>query len=117
MTEFHIKANTTLLEFIKDAVIETKVIKIENPKIDLEPGTVHFDYDGVHYRVDDQYHVEVKDPHGYKQKKVLQTGLTLEEAQRHCSDPETSSHTATSAEAKRRTEEHDPWFDAYYKES
>ena len=46
-------------------------------------------------------------------KRTIKTGLTLEEAQAHCNDPETSSRTATSAEAKRRTERYGPWFDGY----
>lgn len=29
-------------------------------------------------------------PHLHKEKEVIQTGLTLEEAQEHCSDPDTS---------------------------
>lgn len=40
-------------------------------------------------------------------------GLTLEEAQRICSDPETSSATATSAKAKRHTTKVGPWFWGY----
>ena len=44
------------------------------------------------------------------------TGLTLEQAQAHCSDPETSSSTATSATARRRTERRGPWFDGYTEE-
>lgn len=42
--------------------------------------------------------------------------LTLEQAQAHCADPETSSSTATSATAKRRTERRGPWFDGYTQE-
>ena len=48
--------------------------------------------------------------------EVLETGLTLEEAQAHCNDPETSSKTCTKAENIRRTELHGPWFDGYYRE-
>ena len=36
--------------------------------------------------------------------KIIDTGLTLEEAQKHCNDPETSSSTATSVDAKIITE-------------
>ncbi len=43
-------------------------------------------------------------------------GLTLEQAQAHCKDPETSSSTCTSPEALRRTEMHGPWFDSYEEE-
>ena len=46
-------------------------------------------------------------------KRVIKRGLTLEEAQRHCSDPETSSSTDKSATAKRRTKARGPWFDGY----
>ena len=46
-------------------------------------------------------------------RRVISRGLTLEEAQAHCSDPETSSSTATSAVARRRTNRLGPWFDGY----
>ena len=41
------------------------------------------------------------------------SGLTLEEVQAHCNDPETSSRTCTRAEGKRRTAQRGPWFDGY----
>ena len=47
--------------------------------------------------------------------RTLQTGLTLEDAQAHCRDPETSSRTATSAKALAYTAAHGPWFDGYEK--
>lgn len=50
-------------------------------------------------------------------KRTLMTGLSLESAQEHCNDPETSSKTATGAKAKARTRKHGPWFDGYYRES
>jgi len=46
-------------------------------------------------------------------KRTIRRGLTLEEAQAHCKDPETSSSTATSAAAKRRLRDLGPWFDGY----
>lgn len=46
-------------------------------------------------------------------KRVILTGLTLEEAQAHCKDTETSSKTATSKTARARTRKHVPWFDGY----
>ena len=46
-------------------------------------------------------------------RTVVKKGLTLEQAQAHCSDPETSSSTCTSAEGTRRMERFGPWFDSY----
>lgn len=50
-------------------------------------------------------------------RRTIKTGLTLDEAQAHCQDPETSSSTATSAAAKRRTRLMGPWFDGYEQEN
>jgi hypothetical protein len=49
-------------------------------------------------------------------RRTIATGLTLEEAQAHCSDPETSSSTCTKAANKRRTALKGPWFDGYEKQ-
>ncbi len=49
-------------------------------------------------------------------KRTIDTGLTLEEAQRHCKDPETSSSTCTSAVGRARTRRMGPWFDSYDEE-
>ncbi len=46
-------------------------------------------------------------------RRVIARGLTLEEARAHCSDPETSSSTATTPEAKARTAKLGAWFDGY----
>ena len=45
--------------------------------------------------------------------RVLHRGLTLDEAQAHCADPETSSSTATTAKAKAITRRNGPWFDSF----
>lgn len=45
--------------------------------------------------------------------RVIKKGLTLEEAQRHCRNPESSSSTCTNSAAKQRTKWHGPWFDGY----
>ncbi len=45
--------------------------------------------------------------------RTIRVGLTLEQAQAHCRNPETSSRTATSAAARRRTKARGPWFDCY----
>lgn len=47
--------------------------------------------------------------------RTIKSHLTLEEAQAHCNDPETSSRTATSSAALARTKRLGPWFDGYQK--
>ena len=51
-----------------------------------------------------------------RNRPCLRQGLTLEEAQEHCSDPETSSSTATVDTNIRYTKRHGDWFDAYEEE-
>lgn len=46
-------------------------------------------------------------------KRTIARGLTLEEAQAHCKDPETSSSTARSKVARARTRRVGAWFDGY----
>lgn len=45
--------------------------------------------------------------------RVIRRGLTLDEAQEHCRNPETSSATAKSAKARKYTERHGRWFDGF----
>lgn len=52
----------------------------------------------------------------HHEPRTLDTGLTLEEAQAHCSDPETSSSTCTLAANVKRTAERGAWFDSYTEE-
>lgn len=42
--------------------------------------------------------------------RIIERGLTLEEAQEHCNDPETSSSTASARKRKRISGQ---WFDGY----
>lgn len=52
----------------------------------------------------------------YNQDHPSQTiiaGLTLDEAQAYCRDPETSSSTCTAPEGVRHTAEFGDWFDGY----
>lgn len=48
--------------------------------------------------------------------RVVSRGLTLEEAQAHCNDPENSYRTCTTPAARRRTAIKGPWFDGYTEE-
>ena len=60
---------------------------------------------GEHYRVFRHY--------ADGGRELVADYCTLDEARAHCNDPETSSSTATSAEALARTAERGPWFDGY----
>ncbi len=48
-----------------------------------------------------------------RMNRVIAEGLTLTEAQTHCTDPETSSNTATGKEAQERTKKFGQWFDGF----
>lgn len=52
-----------------------------------------------------------KDPN--RSRRTIRDRVTLSEAKAHCSDPETSSSTATSATARRRTARLGDWFDGF----
>lgn len=56
-----------------------------------------------------------KDDEELNRSKVI-GGLTLEQAQAHCKDPESSSSTATGPEAVARTSAFGDWFDGYEEE-
>lgn len=47
---------------------------------------------------------------------VIRRNVTLEEAQAHCKDPQTSSRTATEPDLVAMTEALGPWFDGYTSE-
>jgi hypothetical protein len=49
-------------------------------------------------------------------RRVIKRGLTLEEAQAHCQDRETSSSTCQLATNKALAKVDGPWFDGYEKE-
>jgi hypothetical protein len=46
-------------------------------------------------------------------RRVLDTAVSLEVAQAHCNNPESSSRTCTSKEGKARTRRSGAWFDGY----
>jgi hypothetical protein len=46
-------------------------------------------------------------------RRVVRRRVTLEEAQAHCHDPETSWRTCTKAAGKARTRRCGEWFDGY----
>ena len=48
--------------------------------------------------------------------EVIETDLTLDEAQAHCSDDETSSRTCEDEEGLARTALMGAWFDGYEEE-
>lgn len=48
-----------------------------------------------------------------RRRRIIQERVTLDEAQAHCCDPETSSSTCTSAAGRARTRRLGPWFDGY----
>lgn len=50
---------------------------------------------------------------GYTSARIIKRGLTLAEAQAHCSDPETSSSTCEGYAGRRRTRRLGRWFDSY----
>jgi len=45
--------------------------------------------------------------------KTIREGLSLKEAQEHCSDKETASKTCTGFDAVSHTEKYGPWFDSF----
>jgi len=45
--------------------------------------------------------------------RTIERGLTLEEAQSHCQNPETSSSTCKGRAGIKRTEQFGKWFDGY----
>jgi hypothetical protein len=49
-------------------------------------------------------------------RESIATGLSLEEAQTHCKDPQTSSRTASESWAVALTAERGRWFDGYESE-
>jgi hypothetical protein len=49
-------------------------------------------------------------------KRTIKSGLPVEQAQAHCSNPETSSSTCRLAVNTRRTRQHGPWFESYTEE-
>ena len=46
-------------------------------------------------------------------RRTILSGLTLEQAQAHCQNPETSSSTCTKSAGKARTRRMGAWFDGY----
>lgn len=64
------------------------------------------------YKIVRQYFDRERAPN----RRTVKTGLTLEQAQAHCNDPETSSSTCKKAAGKRRTRMYGPWFDGYTEE-
>ena len=53
---------------------------------------------------------------GEKANELIETGLTLEEAQDHCGDDETSSSTCVEQYNIDHTNKYGAWFDGYNEE-
>lgn len=51
-----------------------------------------------------------------KPTRAIHKGLTLDQAQEHCNDLETSSRTCTKSQGKTRTKRFGAWFDGYEQE-
>jgi hypothetical protein len=64
--------------------------------------------EGAHYNI-----VRFYRDSPFIRRRVIEERVTLEEAQQHCSDPETSSSTCTSKAGKARTRRVGAWFDGY----
>jgi len=64
--------------------------------------------EGHHYNI-----VRFYRDHPTLRRRIIIEGVTLEEAQKHCSNPETSSSTATSYTGRERTRRVGAWFDGY----
>lgn len=54
---------------------------------------------------------------GRVQRRGLPSGLSLEQAQAHCQDLNTSSTTAWKTSAIQRTKRYGAWFDGYEQEA
>ena len=80
-------------------------MRLQVPRAQIQPGgegAIVSTYKTVRMYFDKRY-----------RKHTIATGLTLEEAQAHCRDPETSSKTCKLARNVCRTEKRGPWFDGY----
>jgi hypothetical protein len=75
------------------------------------PGFGPFQYDGEP-RAYNLVRFYRDRPAGIVRRRIRQR-VTLTEARAHCNDPETSSSTATSSAARRRTRRVGDWFDGY----
>lgn len=52
----------------------------------------------------------------YPNRRIIARGLSLEQAQEWCKDPETSSSTCKKHHNRKRTERIGAWFDGYEEE-
>jgi hypothetical protein len=55
------------------------------------------------------------DMRGFGRQRVIDSGLTLEQAQAHCQNPETSSSTC-GAKKRNSVRHNGAWFDGYREE-
>lgn len=50
---------------------------------------------------------------GNKKARVISTGLSYRQAEKHTNDPENNSQTCTTRVGRKRTANHGPWFDGF----
>ena len=61
----------------------------------------------------DRYHIVRFYRDAAIRRRIISRGLTLKEARTHCSNPQTSSRTATAGTALIRPRRLGAWFDGY----
>lgn len=102
-----------------DAVKPARLKEMRSPLNAFDAGAFQYRVvPDVPEPVDDGKRYKVVRYYAHRPNRAVRnmSGLTLAEAQAHCTDPETSSKTCTTPKAKARTRQYGPWFDGYTEE-